>query len=299
MGTVFKARDLSNGQAVALKFPFFELESDPAFYSRFQRELQIGQTLQHPGVIKMLAVDRPSRPYVAMEYLDGETLHDLLGRRRPLPVADALRVAIMICDALEHMHQNSVVHRDLKPTNIMICRDGSVRIMDFGIAMSAAARRLTLGGLTGRLGTPAYMAPEQVRGQRGDNRTDIYGLGAILYEMATGHPPFDEQPDLYSVMNARVVGDPVAPRMHNQEISVQVEEIILHAMERDPHRRYQTADDMRLDLVVPEHVQLVGRVGRLETPRLRARHWRVVQTVVVALLFPVILFFVLLLILKR
>jgi|SRR6516225_812013 serine/threonine-protein kinase len=107
MGTVFKARDLSNGQAVALKFPFFELESDPAFYSRFQRELQIGQTLQHPGVIKILAVDRPSRPYVAMEYLEGETLDDLLGRRRPLPVADALRVAIMICDALEYMHKKT------------------------------------------------------------------------------------------------------------------------------------------------------------------------------------------------
>ena len=130
------------------------------------------------------------------------------------------------------MHENGVVHRDLKPANIMLCNDGSIRIMDFGIARAANARRLTFVGFTPTMGTPDYMAPEQVKGSRGDERTDIYSLGAILYEMATGEPPFaGDSP--YVIMNARVTGDPQAPRKINPNLTPVLEEIILHAMERD------------------------------------------------------------------
>ena len=256
MGSVFKAIDAGNGRPVALKFPFFALESDPAFYSRFQREIEIGKALDHPGILKILDVDRPSRPYLAMEYLEGETLWDRLQRTRPLPVEDALCIARLTCDALDYMQRRQVVHRDLKPTNIMLCRDGSLRIMDFGIAMSAAARRLTFAGLTAGVGTIHYMAPEQVRGQRGDHRTDIYSLGAILYEMTTGHAPYDDQPDLYSCMNARLVGDPVAPRTHNTSLPREIEEIVLHAIARDPADRYQSAAEMAADLVAPGQVRV-------------------------------------------
>src|SRR3984957_10721005 len=230
MGSVFKAIDLTTGCAVAIKVPFFELESEPAFFSRFQREIEIGRQLDHPGILKTLTVDHPSRPYLATEYLVGETLWDLLQRQRPPATADVLRIATLLCDALEYMHRSGVVHRDLKPNNVMLCPDGSVKIMDFGIASAIAARRLTFAGLTGRLGTPHYMAPEQVTGQRGDARTDIYSLGAILYEMLTGHAPFDEQDSPYTIMNARLVGDPVAPRVHNPQLTPEVEEIILHAL---------------------------------------------------------------------
>jgi eukaryotic-like serine/threonine-protein kinase len=298
MGSVFKATDLTTGRPLAIKIPFFELESDPTFYSRFEREIEIGKRLDHPGVLKILAVERPSRPYLAMEYLQGETLWDRLQRGRPLSTGEALRIATLICESMEYMHHNGIVHRDLKPTNIMLCRDGSIRIMDFGIAMMDTMRRLTFSGFTGRLGTPHYMAPEQINGRRGDARTDVYSLGALLYEMTTGHAPFDEQLDLYSVMNARLVGDPVSPRVYNRMLAPEVEEIILHALARDPGDRYLTAATMKAELVAPERVQVTGRADRLKVPSLGSRYWRLAGIMVLALLVPVLLFFAFWLMLK-
>src|SRR5947209_17998503 len=126
-----------------------------------------------------------------MEYLEGQTLRQLMRGVRPLPVDDALRIAGRVCEALDYMHKHDVVHRDLKPENIMLCNDGSLRIMDFGIAKAAGMRRLTFTGFSQAMGTPDYMAPEQVKGKRGDARTDIYSLGAMLYEMVTGSAPFE------------------------------------------------------------------------------------------------------------
>src|SRR4029078_4392487 len=153
----------------------------------------------------------------------------LMQQIRPLPEADALPIASQICDGLQYLHAQGVIHRDLKPQNVMLCSDGSLRIMDFGIAKAAASRRITFGGFSPTMGTPDYMAPEQVKGQRGDERTDIYSLGAILYEMLTGKVPF-ECDNAYTIMNARLAGDPIAPRKVNQNLSPQVEEIVLHAM---------------------------------------------------------------------
>jgi serine/threonine protein kinase len=299
MGSVFKASDLTTGRPVAVKIPFFELESDPVFYSRFQRELEIGQRLDHPGILKILAVERPSRPYLAMEYLEGETLGDRLQRAPRLSTGEALRIATLVCESMEYMHRKLIVHRDLKPANVMLCHDGSLRIMDFGIAMMGAVRRLTFAGLTGRLGTPHYMAPEQIKGRRGDVRMDVYSLGAILYEMTTGHAPYDDQSDLYSVMSARLVGDPIAPRVYNPAIAPEVEEIILHALSRDPDDRYPTAAAMKTELVAPERVQVTGRADRLKAPSPGARYWRIVRIVVIALMVPVLLFFLFLQMFKR
>jgi serine/threonine-protein kinase len=299
MASVYKATDMTTGGVVALKFPFFEFESDPAFYSHFQREQAIGQSLSHPSVLKTLGVEAQSRPYVAMEYVDGETLWDRLQRDRLMPLDEARRIAVDVCKGLEYLHQNHVVHRDLKPANIMLCRDGSLRIMDFGLALSGAARRLTLARFTGHAGTPHYMAPEQVRGQRGDARTDTFALGALLYEMTTGHPPYDEQPDDYSVMHARLVGDPTAPRVHNPAITLQLEEIMLRALERGPERRYQSAAEFETDLLNPADVTMTGRASRLTVPTMRAQWTRFVGVIALALMAPVVLFFLLLLILQR
>ena len=190
MGTIFKAEDTQNGnQPVAVKVPHLEYESDPNFFSRFQREERIGLELNHPFILKFIPVKDKSRPYIVTEYLKGCTLEHLLKAMRPLPEKDALKLASLICEALQHMHDHGVIHRDLKPQNVMICCDGTIRIMDFGIARDTVSRRITRVGNSNSMGTPDYMAPEQVTGKRADKRTDIYNLGGLLYEMLTGVLP--------------------------------------------------------------------------------------------------------------
>ena len=283
MATIFRATDLATDSEVAVKVPFMQFESDPGFYSRFQREEKIGQSLDHPYILKFIPIENRSRPYIVTEYLEGHTLAHLLKCVHPMPEKEALRLASRLCEALSHMHEHGIIHRDLKPQNIMILRDGTLRILDFGIAKSTG-RRFTFVGFTPAIGTPEYMAPEQVKGRRGDERTDIYTLGAILYEMVVGAIPFaDESEDVFVAMNARVTGDPAAPRKQNRELSEQVEEIILHALERDPGKRYPSAAAMREELEHPEQVQLTGRCHRLQRPVPWKRHWKNALMVGVAL----------------
>jgi serine/threonine-protein kinase len=248
MASIFKARDLKSGKTVAIKLPLMECESDPLAYDRFLREEEIALRLDHPDIVKVIPTDGSrSRPYLAMEYLEGERLDQLLARTKPMPEGKAVAVASRLCAAMGHIHSRGIVHRDIKPENIMLCGDGSLRLFDFGIAKASHLRRMTFAGLTVAMGTPDYMAPERVEGYRGDERTDIYSLGAILYEMATGTTPFHGD-SVYAVINARTVGDPVAPRQVNPSISPVLEEIILHAMAREPGERYPTVAAMKAEL---------------------------------------------------
>ena len=297
MSTVFKGVDRVTQQNVALKVPLLNVESDPAFFARFEREEQIGKSLNHPGILKIVPVERKSRPYIVMEYVEGETLDRLLQNVTFLPVDDALRIASRLCDALEYMHHNGVIHRDLKPSNIMICNDGGLRIMDFGIAKTMAMRRITFGGFSPTMGTPDYMAPEQIKGKRGDERTDIYSLGAILFEMTTGRVPF-QGPNVYALMNARLVSDPPAPRSINPEITLEVEEIILHAMEREASHRYPSAHAMKAELDAPQTVHVTGRSKRLRHTVQWKRRFRHYRTVVIGILAPIVLFLMLWLLLS-
>ena len=266
MASIYKALDTGDGAIVAIKVPFMRFESDPAFFSRFQREDEIGCSLQHPSVLRVIRVKDKSRPYIAMEFLEGQTLGQLLERRGALPVDEALSIASRVCDALVYLHQESinVIHRDLKPDNIMIQPDGTLRLMDFGIARSAL-RKVTLPGFGGKMGTPAYISPEQVKGQRGDARSDLYALGAMLFQMTTGTLPFAGDSE-YEIMNARLSGDPPAPRSVNSALSPQVEEIILHAMARNPVDRYASAREMKAELDAPQSVTVTGRAQRLQAP---------------------------------
>ncbi|HWX19337.1 MAG TPA: protein kinase [Candidatus Binatia bacterium] len=298
MASLFKAKDRKTGAAVAVKVPYLQIESDPAGFDRFRREEEIGLQLDHPYILKFIPVEKKSRPYIVMEYLEGQTLSELLKNVRPLPEPDAVKIASRICEALEYMHQKGVVHRDLKPQNIMLCNDGTIRIMDFGIARSQQSRRLTFVGFTPAMGTPDYMAPEQVRGSRGDQRTDIYSLGAILYEMATGETPFGGD-SAYVIMNARVTGDPVAPRKVNPKITPVLEEIILHAMERDPKRRYQSAAEMKRELDNYELVEMTNRYTRLQAPQIWKSRFRMVPMIIAFVLLQVILFLLLMLYFKK
>src|SRR5260221_10808910 len=169
----------------------------------------------------------------------------------------------------------------------MICNDGSIRIMDFGIAKVEGGRRLTFGAFQPAMGTPDYMAPEQVRGKRGDPRTDIYSLGAILYEMVTGRVPYEGNTPLL-IMNARLTGAPTAPRKINPEITPQVEEIILRAMARDPAERYPSALAMKQDLDHPKEVQVTGRAERLKAVEPWKGGWKRYRMVVLGVLIPLI-----------
>ncbi len=300
MASIFKAVDRKNGQTVAVKIPLMQFESDAASFSRFQREEEIGTTLNHPFVLKMYPVpeEQKTRPYIVMEYLEGQTLDALLKEVHPLPEPDAAKIASRICEALEYMHQNQVIHRDLKPQNIMICNDGSIRIMDFGIAKSMKGRRITFVGFSPTMGTPDYMAPEQVKGKRGDERTDIYALGAILYEMSTGSTPFEgESP--YAIMNARLTGDPIAPRKVNPKLTPALEEIILHAMERNPALRYPSAAAMKAELDDYEKVELVGRYRHLQEPQIWKSKFRTLPLIIGLLATWVLGFFVIFWFLKH
>jgi serine/threonine-protein kinase len=300
MASIFKATDIKKGLTVAIKAPLMQFESDPASYSRFEREEEIGQSLNHPYILKIFAIPREekSRPYIVMEYLQGQTLSALMREIHPLPEPDAVRIASRVCEALEVMHSNKIVHRDLKPQNIMVCNDGSIRIMDFGIAKSLKARRLTFVGFSPSMGTPDYMAPEQVKGKRGDERTDIYALGAILYEMCTGQTPYEgESP--YAVMNARLSGDPVAPRKVNPKLTPVAEEIILHALEREPANRYQSAAEMKAELDDYEKVELIGRFRHLQPPQLWKSRFRTLPLLVALGVLWLLSFFLLFLYFKH
>ncbi len=290
MACIFKARDLENGETVALKVPLMQFESDVATFTRFQREEEIGRQLNHPYILKVIPVERPkSRPYLVMEFLEGRTLDKLMEETRPLPENEAAKITSRICEALEHMHLKGIVHRDLKPQNIMVCNDGSIRILDFGIAKAARMRRLTFAGFSPTMGTPDYMAPEQVNGRRGDQRTDIYSLGAILYEMVTGKVPFEgESP--YVVMNIRTTGDPVAPRKLNEHLTPVMEEIVLHALARNPDDRYENAARMKAELDDYEIVPLIGRYRTLEPVKPWKNKFKTMPLIVGFVVLQVILF---------
>jgi serine/threonine-protein kinase len=264
-------------------------ESDPASYTRFEREEEIGRILNHQSILRVLPVDNKSRPYLVMEFLEGKTLADRLAEVKPLPPGEAVGIASRLCDALQYVHDNEIVHRDLKPQNIMLCNDGTLRIMDFGIAKAPRDRNLSLKGFTPTMGTPDYMAPEQVRGEAGSIQTDIYSLGAMLYEMVTGSTPFQGD-NAFVVMNSRLSGDPVAPRKLRPELSPVLEEIILHAMERDPGNRYQSVTGLQSDLDHQELVQVTGRAERLRPPMAWKIQWRRFRTLVIALVILSLVF---------
>ena len=298
MASIFRGTDMRTGRQVAIKVPHPEMESDVVLFERFQREDEIGRKLDHPGVVKVYGDDDRSRLYMVMEWVDGRLLRQILNDQKPLPPDRAVRIATGIAEALDYIHTHGVVHRDLKPENIMVDSQDNIKLIDFGIASNQGARRLTFAKFSQTMGTPDYISPEQVRGKRGDPRSDVYALGVMLYEMLTGKVPFSG-PNPFAVMNDRLLNNPVPPRELNPEISPQLQEVIYRALERDPRNRYATAREMAWDLTHQDQVGISDRV-ELRNWKRRSTPWvrRVLFYVGLALI-PILVFGLLLLVARH
>ena len=273
MADIYRAYDLTSGKEVVLKIPNRMMIGDPAQYERFQRELAVMNELHHPSIQTGLGSGQYNRtPYLVTEFVDGKSMRDVVSQQAPMPPEQAVALIHKIADGMAYCHDHNVIHRDLKPENILVSDEGQPVIMDFGLALTKSAHRVTYSNLSATMGTPDYMAPEQVEGQRGDARTDIYALGIILFELLTGQPPFSGDNNM-AVMAQRLNGD--APRLDKlrPEVSPQLASVVAHALQREPKDRYA---DMRAFIAALEHPELedISILDRLQTGSGSLPWWR-------------------------
>jgi beta-lactam-binding protein with PASTA domain/predicted Ser/Thr protein kinase len=253
MAEVHRGRDLRLGREVAVKVLRQDLARDPSFQVRFRREAQAAASLNHPAIVAVYDTgeDRTASgatPYIVMEYVEGDTLRDVLRREGPLSPERAMALAADICGALDFSHRNGIVHRDVKPGNVMITPQGTVKVMDFGIARAVSDSAATMTSTAAVIGTAQYLSPEQARGEGVDARSDVYSMGCMLYELVTGAPPFTGDSPV-SVAYQHVREDPRLPSSINPAIPAELDAIVLKAMSKNPANRYQSAADMRNDLL--------------------------------------------------
>jgi serine/threonine protein kinase len=298
MASIYRATDLNTGRTVAIKVPHPEMESDPVLFDRFRREEDIGKKLDHPGVMKVYGDHQRSQIYMVMEWVEGKLLRHILHAERKLPPERAVKISLGIAEALAYIHSHGVVHRDLKPENIMVDPDDRIKLIDFGIAGQEGARRLTFAKLSQVMGTPEYISPEQVKGKRGDGRSDIFALGVMLYEMLTGKAPF-QGPNPFAIMNDRLLNNPIPPREIDPSISPQLQEIIYRAIERDPKNRYPNTAELAHDLEHPEQVGVEDRPELRDWKNRRTPWVRKILFYVMLAMIPVVIFGLLLFFARR
>ncbi|ANS24791.1 Serine/threonine-protein kinase PknB [Rhodococcus opacus] len=253
MSEVHLARDVRLSRDVAIKVLRADLARDPTFYLRFRREAQNAAALNHPAIVAVYdtgeaETDAGPLPYIVMEYVDGDTLRDIVRSEGPMASRRAMEVISDVCAALDFSHRNGIVHRDVKPANVMINRAGAVKVMDFGIARAISDASSPMTQTAAVIGTAQYLSPEQARGEQVDARSDVYSLGCVLFEILTGEPPFKGDSPV-AVAYQHVREDPQTPSVVNPDIPRELDSVILKAMSKNPANRYQTAADMRSDLV--------------------------------------------------
>ena len=253
MSEVHLARDLRLHRDVAVKVLRADLARNPSFYLRFRREAQNAAALNHPAIVAVYdtgeaATPSGPLPYIVMEYVDGVTLRDIVRNDGPMPPRRALEVIADACQALNFSHQHGIIHRDVKPANIMISDAGAVKVMDFGIARALADTGNRVTQTAAVIGTAQYLSPEQARGESVDARSDVYSLGCVLYEMLTGDAPFvGDSPVAVAYQHVRE--DPIPPSQKRAGISAELDAVVLKALTKNPDNRYQSAAEMRADLV--------------------------------------------------
>jgi len=253
MSEVHRGRDLRLGRDVAIKVLRADLARDPSFQARFRREAQNAASLNHPAIVAVYDTGETAGqtgpvPYIVMEYVDGDTLRDVVKREGPLPPRRAMEIVADICAALDFSHRHGIVHRDIKPANVMLNRAGAVKVMDFGIARAVSDGQATMTATSAVIGTAQYLSPEQARGEAVDARSDVYATGCVLYELLTGAPPFTgDSPVAIAYQHVREAPRP--PSESKPGLGKELDAIVLKALNKNPLNRYQTAAEMRSDLV--------------------------------------------------
>jgi serine/threonine-protein kinase len=245
----YKARDTDSGRVVVLKSPNPMLFADPAIFGRFKRESQIARSLDHPNVQRSfdLAENR-TEPYLVLEFVDGENLRSRMSEfGGPVPVDKAIDWGRQLASVITYLHANGITHRDLKPENVLVTSDDQLKVADFGTALLEGAKRLTWKHLTEGVGTPNYMSPEQIQGERGDTRSDIYAWGIMMYEFLTGRPPYDGD-NWMAVMAGHLTHTPKPISTVNPACPPALDAVVRKAMRRYPDSRYQSGDELLTDL---------------------------------------------------
>ncbi|MGN9908097.1 Stk1 family PASTA domain-containing Ser/Thr kinase [Phytohabitans sp. LJ34] len=254
MAEVHRGRDLRLGRDVAIKMLRTDLARDQTFQMRFRREAQNAASLNHPAIVAVydtgeeIAPTGETLPFIVMEFVNGRTLKEVLAAEGRLMPRRALEISADICAALEFSHRHGIIHRDIKPGNVMLTQNGQVKVMDFGIARALASGATTMTQTSAVIGTAQYLSPEQARGEAVDARSDVYAAGCVLFELLCGHPPFVGDSPV-SVAYQHVREDPRAPSEINPEVNPDIDAIVLKALAKNPLNRYQSAQEMRADLL--------------------------------------------------
>ncbi|MQA28190.1 MAG: Stk1 family PASTA domain-containing Ser/Thr kinase, partial [Micromonosporaceae bacterium] len=311
MAEVHLGRDLRLGRDVAIKMLRVDLARDATFQARFRREAQNAASLNHPAIVAVYDTGEErgeegvALPYIVMEYVNGRTLKEVLAAEGRIMPRRALEIVADTCAALNFSHRHGIIHRDIKPGNVMLTRSGQVKVMDFGIARALASGTSTMTATSAVIGTAQYLSPEQARGETVDARSDVYATGCVLYELMCGQPPFiGDNP--VSVAYQHVREDPNPPSELSPEISPDVDAVVLKALAKNPANRYQNAGEMRADLLraaagrpveatpvlsLEERTQLIGPPGRhadrpvarvSDEGRRRATNWALIAVAMLA-----------------
>ncbi|MGZ3623236.1 MAG: serine/threonine protein kinase [Ktedonobacteraceae bacterium] len=281
---VYLAQDWYALHEVVLKFPDDALIGGAAVFERYKREAEIGRRLNHQYIQRHLNQDEHrSAEFLVLEYMRGRTLRMVVEKGAPgiLPTGEVLRMLIQVCCALAYVHEHGVIHRDIKPENIMLLENGDIKIFDFGIALLEGERKRYWPGFSPPIGTPDYMAPERLLGESGDVRSDIYGVGVVLYELLCGRTPFEEE-DGFALISTHISHDPPCIVQFNPILSPALVTIVMRAIRRDPEQRYTSIQELLYDLQHLDDVTVVDYIPN--PPRIGGRYRQAIRLALLVLI---------------